>query len=73
VIKALAATLAPFAEAEKPQLSPRLAASLIKNSQCIRGLGHANSHRCIAPIILGSTVEDIVKPGFTWLFAKIWP
>jgi len=31
VIKALAATLAPFAEAEKPQLSPRVGVDFIKN------------------------------------------
>jgi hypothetical protein len=73
VIKALAATLAPFAEAEKPQLSPWLAASFIKNSRCISGLGDANSHRCIAPDNPGSAVGDTVTPGFTWLSAQTWP
>jgi hypothetical protein len=34
MIKALAATLAPFDKAEKPQVSPRLDASFIKKRQC---------------------------------------
>jgi len=34
----LEATLAPFEKAEKPQLSTRLAASLIKNGPHVRGL-----------------------------------
>jgi hypothetical protein len=34
MIKALAATLAPFDKAEKPQVSPRLDVSFIKKRQC---------------------------------------
>jgi hypothetical protein len=43
MIKALAATLAPFSKREKPQDSPRLAASFIKNGRRIRGL-RGSSH-----------------------------
>jgi hypothetical protein len=38
MFKALAATLAPFADAEKPQLFPRPAASFIKNEPRLRGV-----------------------------------
>jgi hypothetical protein len=37
MIKAPAATLAPFDKAEKPQVSPWLAASFIKNRQALAG------------------------------------
>jgi hypothetical protein len=37
MINALAATLAPFDKAEKPQVFPRLAASFIKNRQTLAG------------------------------------
>jgi hypothetical protein len=62
VIQALAATFAPFAKPEKPQLSPRLAASFIKNGRCISGLRVANTHRCIARGKSRMKVGETVMP-----------
>jgi hypothetical protein len=67
MIKALAATLAPFEKAEKPQVFPRLAASFIKERQCAGRLrivcGLAALHEGSARRRLGAAIMPI-STGF---------
>jgi hypothetical protein len=46
MITALGGTVAPFAQAEKPQVFPRPATSFIKNSHAISVLGAIGGRRC---------------------------
>jgi hypothetical protein len=69
MIKALAATLAPFSKREKPQDSPRLAASFIKNGRRIRGL-RGSSHGTKPTQEFGGRFGWAC---FYWPFATIQP
>jgi hypothetical protein len=62
MIKALAATLAPFDKAEKPQVSPRLDVSFIKKRQCAGRLPVVCGARCAARGIRKTAARAAVMP-----------
>jgi hypothetical protein len=68
MIKAVELTLAPFTQREKPQLSPGLAASFIRNSRRISGLGMIGVGRCTAVTESEMTIAGRVMPIFIGLF-----
>jgi hypothetical protein len=70
VIEAVEATLAPLTNREKPQLSPRPAASFIKNGLHFRGVMHCSSHKTALLDLTMRMTEVEIMPNFIGLLSS---